>query len=110
MRLELFKEPRHIPIPYVHDRHSTIIHMGNYGEHPIYILKTVQRSGVAQCGRHGEIFINDEVYDLFQKSPEGERFLETVCEHEVRHYNHESRARTNEELEVLKFLRKQGID
>lgn len=57
MKLELLKEPIHVPRPYFYDGHNTIIHIGNYGNHPIYISKTVPRFWVGMCGREGEVFI-----------------------------------------------------
>lgn len=118
MRLELFKEPKHIPKSYVHDRYNiriyyTLIYIGNYQNHPIYISEILPRSWVAQCGPCEEIYINDEVYGLLQlqKSPKFEEFLETICEHEVRYgyFNHECELKTDRGLEVLEFLKKQSI-
>lgn len=99
-KLNIFENPE----PY--NGHTSYQQVGNYEKHPIYISDSTPKEWIAHLGFLGEISINDEVFRLLKSSQQFERFLETICEHEVRNgygsHNHDER--TGNEIEVLEFL------
>ena len=109
MKIKTFDEP----IPFKGSQEY--LQVGTYGGIPIYISKRTPRGWAAQLGalgNHVSVSINDEVYEILKESKEPRKYLETICEHELRYGPgpHEHEPRTEEELEVLGFLRKYGIE
>ena len=103
MEMTIFDEP----IPFKGSR--GYLQVGTYGDIPIYISKDVPRDFVALVGGSETkpvISMNDEVYRILPR-----KYLKTICERGITHgfdsYN--EIPRTEDELEVLEFLKKYGI-
>ena len=85
---------------------DTFAAVGKFGDYTIYKSDKVPIEGVALRSKNS-IYVNSDVYDALEKSPNFVEYLTAICEHEIKYPEfHADCKRIEKDMEVLGYIKK----